>query len=204
MAVDKVVDGIEVDVGEKLGSLVAEGEAAATLEGGEQVVAWEIAGKLLLGVGAGNDGCRQSQGGRAFDDASQLTVEDLVVDGGEVFADVALEAVGVPGDSKASQGEGCVGAFADTAGEGMGGEAGFEVGFQNLSESMVNDSITEGGRGDGAWFWVDNGKGAIRTRTIDAREQLPTEGEDCRLKIEKEGGYVGALALTGGGAVGGV
>ena len=85
----KVVQAVEVDVGEELAGEVADGETEAALEGGEQVIAWKVQRRRLLGVGAVDDAVRQRQGAGAGDASAQVALQDVVVDCREVAVDVA-------------------------------------------------------------------------------------------------------------------
>ena len=71
IADDHVVHGIEIDVGEELRGLVAEGQAAAALERSEKGIAGEIVERFLLRVGTRNDEFDEAEGIGTVDRAGE-------------------------------------------------------------------------------------------------------------------------------------
>src|SRR5437762_1551809 len=91
MVGDEVIEGVEIDVGEKLASLIAQRQTPTPLGRGEQVVAGKPHQHRALGVAVVDDLANEPQDMRVFDLASDQPLEDGVVDRGKVLADIRLE-----------------------------------------------------------------------------------------------------------------
>ncbi len=184
-----------------MGRLVAEGETATAFAGREQIVAGKQEVGAVLRVRAVDDFRRQIQGAGAFDAPFELLIQDPVVDGREVFANVALEHVGVVVRPAGGGVERGVGAEPDPAGVGFAYEAWFEHGFENLGEGVVDDAVAEGGGGDLAHFGVADDEGAVGAGPVVAGFQFAGQDDEAGFPVEEEGGDVGPAAFAEGGAV---
>ena len=101
-----MIEGIEVEIGQKLAGEVADWQASGSLQGREQGVAGEgIDGGPTAGA-VGQDHGQQPEGAGAGDPPLQLGDQREVIDGGEVEANVGLEdpAVFSAGPGEAAQG----------------------------------------------------------------------------------------------------
>jgi len=118
---NEMVEGVQVEVGEELRRLIAEGQSALALEGSKEGVAGEVAdGRVGKRTEAGDDACGEVQRGAAFDDAGELVQQDGVIDTGKILADIALEGIWAAAGSFGCLTESGVRAEAGAAGERTG------------------------------------------------------------------------------------
>ena len=89
----EVVQSVEMDVGEELAREVADRQAPAALEGGEQVVAGGIEMYRLRRVRAVDDGIDAPQGLPALDAPAHVRFEGRVVDGRQVTVEAATQPI---------------------------------------------------------------------------------------------------------------
>jgi hypothetical protein len=75
---DKVIERVEVDVGEELAGLIADGDAASPLAGRKKVVAGEARQEFFLRIAVVDDLTDQPQHVRVFDLASHQRFQDFV------------------------------------------------------------------------------------------------------------------------------
>ena len=101
-----MVERVQIHIGEELGRLIAERQAAAAVVGGEKGVAGKVANDFVLRIRCGDDLFGERERGFTFQDAAELGGENIVVNGREVFADVALEGVRVTAAGVLGQGDG--------------------------------------------------------------------------------------------------
>jgi hypothetical protein len=154
LAVDIVVEGIEIDVGKELGGLVANRQSPPAFGGAEEVVSGEV---LDGGGGFGflppvEDEAGEPEGGFALDGAREQGLQNGVIDGGEISPDVPFEHVAALGAGRRGDGERGVLPLARARGEGVGGESRLPDGLERPGQGMVDDAVPEWRRGDAALF----------------------------------------------------
>ncbi len=98
---------------------------------------------------------RQNAGGEGKDvGVGDFTAEDgeqdSVIDGKEVFDDIEAEGVGIPAGKQLETVDSAVRALAYAVGEAVGDELGFPNGRDDVTESMVDDTVGERGGADAA------------------------------------------------------
>ena len=92
-----VIDGVEVQVGEKLTGEIADRQTARSLQRGEQGVTGEgIEGRTDRGT-VGQDLIQQPERAGAGDDGRQLGPQECEINAGEIEADIRLEHPAVAG-----------------------------------------------------------------------------------------------------------
>lgn len=79
VANDQVVHGVEIDVGEELGCLVAERQSAAAVVRREEGIAGEVVEDLVAGVGTGDEQPDEAEGVGAVDYAGREILKNLMV-----------------------------------------------------------------------------------------------------------------------------
>jgi len=126
-----------------------------------------------------------------------------MIDGGEIFADIAFQDVRVSGGGLAGALHGEMSAETFAAGEGIREETGLPNGFEDTGECVVDDAIPERRGGDPARFGVANLEGAIGAGAVNAGVELFAEGDEVGFEGEEEGGDVRSGAFAGGGGEGG-
>jgi hypothetical protein len=112
-----VVHGIEIDVGEELGGLVAKRQPAPALMRGEERIAREVVEHFLLRVGPGDDEADETERIGTADRAGQQVFQNSMVNGREIFSDIQFQNERVSRASAPGVGEGFVGPEARAAGE---------------------------------------------------------------------------------------
>ena len=138
---DEVIERVEVDVGEELAGLVADGDASPPFAGREQVVAGEIVQDFFLRVAVVDDLADQPQHVRVFDLAGHEFLEDFVVQRREELLDVGLEDVAETAGELLAAIHGGVRAFALATGVGVGNE-------RPLEDRLQHARSGRGGRPD--------------------------------------------------------
>jgi len=181
---NEVIEGVEVDVGEELGGLIAEGEPARALVGSEEVIPREVVGESFLFAGMADDELGEGESVRAVDFFGDHSEEDFVIDRREVFSDVAFEDKGKASGGPAGATDGLVRTEAEAAGVGIREKAEFEDGLDNAGEGMVDNAVAEGRGRDEAGFGVKDFEGAVGERPVGAVAQPAAEADEFWLKIE--------------------
>ena len=125
---DEVIERVEVDVGEELAGLVADGDAPPPFAGREQVVAGELVQDFFLRVAVVDDLADQPQHVRVFDLAGHQFLEDFVVQRREELLDVGLQDVAETAGELLAAVHGGVRAFALATGVGVGNEGRSKIG----------------------------------------------------------------------------
>ncbi len=200
---NEVVKAAEVDIGEELASEVANGQAFAVLERGEQVITGEVfeAGVLLIAVV--DDEVDEPEGVGAFDFAADDVLEDDMINAGEIFAHVALENVATAAGELDEALEGAVGAVAGAVGVAIGDEAALDGGHDDVAEGMVDNAVPVGGSGDEARLGVEDAEGAVATRSVGVGLELLLEAEEVAFEVVVKVEDVAAKAFAALGLVGG-
>ena len=98
--------------------------------------------KLLVAIV--DDGVEQPEGSGAFEFAAEQGFQDLAVDAGEVFSDVALQDVAMGAGEVGEAAQGAVGAVAEAVGVGVADEGALEDGHNDVAESVMHDPIAIG------------------------------------------------------------
>ena len=80
----EVIQRIQVDVREELAGLVPDGQAPAALPGREEIVPGKVVGSRFLEVAAIDDAGRQGENPGVLDLAGQGSLQQGVIDAGEV------------------------------------------------------------------------------------------------------------------------
>ena len=111
-----MVETIQVDVGEELTGQVADGQPSPPLIRTEQVVPSKVEVHRLLRVGAVDDAVRQCQSTRTGNATTQITLQDFMVDSGEVAVDVATQHGSEPVTKRLVTGDGAMRSLADAVG----------------------------------------------------------------------------------------
>ncbi len=138
---DKMVEAVEVDVSEKLAGEIADRQAMATLQRGEQVIAGEILQHRFLDVTAVDDGIHQPQCLFALDAMANLGFEDFMVDRGKVFFQIALQNVGIRSGKLRKPLQGAMGAIAHPISVGIGNKAILKPGNDDVAKGVMDDPI---------------------------------------------------------------
>jgi hypothetical protein len=126
-----------------------------------------------------------------------------MVNGRKILSDIQFQNAGVPRASAPGVGEGFVSSKAGAAGEGVGNEAAFEDGLEDIGESVVHHAVPERRGGDEARFGVDDAEGAVGARAVGADGELALEAVQFGFEVGPESGDVGPRLLALGGAGGG-
>ena len=92
---DKVVEAVEIDIGEELAGEVADGQALAAGCGREQIVAGEIVQHWRLGIAGVDNLSHEPAGTPVADRSAEDGEQDVVIDAGEILRQVSLEDVAV-------------------------------------------------------------------------------------------------------------
>src|SRR5262249_52382783 len=87
----KVVEAVEIDIGEELAGEVPNGQALTAACGREQIVAGEIVQYLWLGIAGIDDLPHEPAGTPVADRSAEDGKQEVMVDAGEVLRDVGLE-----------------------------------------------------------------------------------------------------------------
>lgn len=189
---DEVIEAVEVDVGEELAGKVADGEATFVVGGGEEVVAGEVFDARFLVVAVVDDRVEQPKGGFTFDFSAEQLFENVVIDAGEVFANVALEDVAVGACPVGELMEGFVGTEADSIGVGVVDEGLLEEGSDDVAEGVVDDTVTIGGGGDQSVFGREDLEGAVGSGLVGLAEEFLLELNEFGFEVVVEVEDVGA------------
>jgi hypothetical protein len=119
---------------------------------------------------------RSSVGG-ALDGSGQQCVQYSVIDGGEVFAHVALQRVLEPPHSILCSLQCPVGTQSGAAGERVVGEPLFEYWFQHPRQRMVDHAVSERRGGNQPWLRIANAKRPVRAGAVPAGKQFVPQFE---------------------------
>ena len=189
---NKMVKAVEIEIGEELAGEVADGQPSGLFQGRKQVVAHKPV-HLLATV---NDEIQEPEGLRAFEVPTSDGLENLMVNGREVFADVALEDVAA-GAGKAGEAlEGSVGAVAAAVGVAIGNEAGLDQRQDDIAEGMVDDAVSVGGCGDDAGLGVEDLEATVATRAVGLSCEFLLEPDEVLFQAMIKGEDIGAKALA--------
>jgi hypothetical protein len=191
-----MIDGIEVEIGEKLTGEVADRQATGALQRGEQGVAGEGINGGSPGGAVRKNRAQQPEGAGAGDPLLQLGQQQQVIDGGKVEADIGLEhpAVLAAGPGKAAQG--AVGAVALAVGIAGGAEAPLQGQSDHGDQGVVHHPIAEGCRTHQAGLGLTDGELAIGARGIGEALQLVLQPEQLGFKVGREGQHLRPVALA--------
>ena len=140
-----VIDGVEVEIGQKLAGEVADWQPPWPFQGGEQGVAGESIDGGAAASAVGQDGADQPEGARAGDQTFQLGKQEAVIDGGEVQPDVCLQHPGMLAAGAGKAAQGTVGAVALAIGVAGGQEVALQGLGNHSDEGVMHHPIAEGG-----------------------------------------------------------
>lgn len=183
---DELVEAAEVVVGEELAGEVTDRQAPAALAGGEEVVAGKVVEDGFLGVAAIDQRINQPEGGGALNFATNPLFENFVIDGWIVFADVALQDVGMAAGQVGEVPQGAVGAKADAVGVGMVNQGFFQDGGDDGAEGVVDDPVGVGGGGDQATFGLEDFEGVVGAGAIGLGGEFGLQLDQLCIKVVVE------------------
>ena len=121
----------------------------------------------------------------------QQAAYNLVVNGREVFNDVAMKDVAVAFNPGVGLVQGAVRAFADAAGVAGMDETRFPNGFDDPAEGVVDDPVAKGGGADQAALRFVDVEVGIRAGPVALLLEFPLQPPQVAFKIELKGGYGG-------------
>lgn len=195
----EMIEGIQINVGEELAGQIADGQAAPALKRQEQIIAGEIPVGFCLRIAAVNDFVNQPQGFTVGDHPANFALENLVVDAGEVLAQVAFQNVLRLPHELLQTPNGGMSAFAHAIGVTVKNEATLKQWVDDVDQHVMNNTITKGRDADHAFLGLVDEEGFIITGFVGVRSKLVQELQSIALEIAKEGKYVRAKALASGG-----
>jgi hypothetical protein len=143
-AKNKLIQRVQINVGEELRRLVAQWQPAPPPARREQVVAREVGLDRFLRVRSVDDASSQGESGAALEDTREQVLQDGVVDGRKILPDIALEDEWEAHAGGRGGGESFVRAESGSAGIAVGSEPAFESGLDDLSQGMVNHAVPKG------------------------------------------------------------
>ncbi len=167
LALDELVQRVEIYVGPELAGQVAYRQAARP-QGCKQVVAREvnrIANRRVDSGAAVQDFAAQAQCLRIGNQAFELGVQQIMIQAWEKMLDIALEHVGVAPGKLGAAVQGGVGAFANPAGVRIVNEAPFPQRLDHLAQGMVDNPVAERRR-----------RNQARLRIVDAEAEICARG----------------------------
>ena len=176
-----MVHGIEIDVGEELGRLVAERQPAPALVRSEKRIAGEIVERFLLGVGTRNYELDETEGIGTVDRAGEQVQAGF--DGRwtqSTFARLVSRRHEYRAQARRAWAMALSSSKTGAAGERVGNEAAFEDRLDDIGESVVHHAVAEWCGGDGARFGCDDAEGAVGAGAVRAADELALEAEQFR------------------------
>ena len=198
-----MVERVEVDVGEELAGLVADGDASPSFAWGEQVVAGKPVPNFFLSVTVVDDLADQPKHVLVLDLAGQQSLEDFVVHRGKEFLDVGLEDITETAGELLAAAYSGVRALALAAGVGIGNEGSLVNRLQHVDQGVVDDPIPVRSRTDLPLLRFVNEEAAVGTRSIGLGGQFLVQLPQRPFLVEVERGHGGAEAFAFAGLLGG-
>ena len=196
---EAVIDGVEVQIRQKLAGEIADGQPPWPFQGCEQGVAGEpIDGGTAAGA-IGQDGAEQPEGARAGDQLLQLGEQEKVIDGWEIKADVGLQHPGMfaAGAVKATQGT--MGAVALAVGVTGGNEVELKRRSHHRDQGVMHDPITEGGGTHHPGFGLAHHELPVRTGRIGEAPTFMLQLKEFALQIGAKGENIWPVPLAPAG-----
>ena len=145
MVLYKVVQGVEIHVGEELTRLVPNRDTPTSFAGSEQIIAWEPLQNWLLPVAVVDDQVNQPKNIWVFDLVCHQVFEDLMIQRWKELTDVGFQDVTKASGEMLRAVDCGVCSLAFSTSVRIGNEATLEDRLQNAGQSMMNDAITIGG-----------------------------------------------------------
>lgn len=144
----EMVEPVQIHVGKKLTGQVADGNAPPPDQRTEQVITLEMPTHELLLITRRNNQPHQPEHLRVLDLTFEKCDQDLMVDAGKVFRNIAFEDIAKPPGLGAELGHRQVGPLAHATGIGVLDKGPVEDRLNDAAERMVHHTIPIGRRAD--------------------------------------------------------
>lgn len=140
----KMIEGVEVDVGQKLAGQIADGKSFGSLYRGQQVIAGEIVENGFLRVAAVNDGIDQPQGIGAFNFAKHDGFEDRSINTRKIFTDIALQDIAAGSGIFGELSQGAMGSVPSPIRIAGADKGPLHKGHDDIAQRMMHHAIAIG------------------------------------------------------------
>ncbi len=177
---DKVIELIQIDIGKKLRSEIADGDAR---------------------VVTGDDKIENLQELRVVNSLTDNLIQNIVINRGKKLGDIALERVNGPffTQERLKTGSAAVRAFIHAAGIGVKDKTVLKQRFNDRADGMVDDTVGKRRGGDAAELGVVDEKLPVRAWLPSTGFQRQLYFQKARIHLGGKAGYRQAIALAAAG-----
>jgi len=197
-----VVSFVEIKISAQLTGEVSDWEPAGSFQRRKKIISGENPAVLLSGPRVSDNGFQQFECAAVTDSAGESLHEEVMVDGGEVPANVSFEDPGEFTQHLAGSLYCQMLPFTGTAGPRVENEAAFKQWFDHAAECLLYHAIGIRGGTDESTFWVAYFKGTHRSRAPCFLQQLVANVQQAVLQIKLKTQNIGSESPTSSGTCG--